>query len=114
MAFFKKSNEENVEDINLEDIGSGDILRIMLKRLINDGKYNEAENMLFQEIDKYEVIDKYEEIDKNKSQVIYEIAISFYDTLLKKSDEELEKENFSREEIYQGMQDVKNIFEKIS
>jgi hypothetical protein len=108
MAFFKKTNDENEEDINLEDIGSSDILKIMLKRLVNDGEYNKAENML------YEEIDKYEGIDKDKSQVIYEIGINFYNTLLKKSDEELEKGDFSRKEIHQGLQDIKNIFEKIS
>jgi hypothetical protein len=39
MAFFEKSTDESTEDINLEDIGSGDILRIMLKRLVNDREY---------------------------------------------------------------------------
>jgi hypothetical protein len=99
MSFFKKLNDENSEDINLNDIGSGDVLRIILKRLVNDGEYNKAENILF------------EELNKNKSQVIYEIAINFYNILLEKSDEELEKGDFSKEEVYQGLQDIKRMFE---
>lgn len=87
--------EESSEQVNLNDIGSGDILQIILKRLVNDGEYNKAENMLFQTI------------NKNNSQEIYQIAVNFYNLLLEKSDEELEKGNFTREEIYQGLQDIK-------
>jgi hypothetical protein len=91
--------EESIEQINLNDIGSGDILQIILKRLVNDGEYNKAENMLFKTI------------NKNSSQEIYQIAVNFYNLLLEKSDEELEKGNFTREEIYQGLQDIKKIYE---
>jgi hypothetical protein len=91
--------EESIEQINLNDISSGDILQIILKRLVNDGEYNKAENMLFKTI------------NKNSSQEIYQIAVNFYNLLLEKSDEELEKGNFTREEIYQGLQDIKKIYE---
>lgn len=92
--------EQSSEDINLDDIGSGDILQIILKRLVNDGEYNKAEDMLFKEI------------NKNNSEEIYQIAVNFYNVLLEKSDEELEKANFTRKEIYQGLQDIKNIYKK--
>lgn len=92
--------EEGSEKINLNNIGSGNILQIILKRLINDGDYNKAENILF------------EGITKNNSLEIYQIAIDFYNILLEKSDEELEKGNFTREEIYQGIEDVKSIYRK--
>lgn len=91
--------EESSEKINLGDIGSDDILEIILKRLVNDGDYNKAENILF------------EEISKNNSPEIYQIALDFYSSLLEKSDEELEKGKFTREEVYQGLQDLKNIYE---
>lgn len=46
---------------------------------------------------------------KNNSPEIYEIAFDFYNSLLKKSDEELLKNNFSREEVYQGFRDMKKL-----
>ncbi|WP_055668752.1 DUF6483 family protein [Desnuesiella massiliensis] len=92
--------EESIEKINLSNIGSGDILRIILKRLVNDGDYNKAENILF------------EAINKNNTEEIYQIAFDFYNTLLEKSDEELEKGNFTSEEIYQGIEDIKSIYFK--
>lgn len=33
--------------------------------------------------------------------------MEFYNALLQKSDEELNESNFSREEIYQGLDDIK-------
>jgi hypothetical protein len=92
--------DESSEKINLNDIGSGNILQIMLKRFVHDGEYNKAENILF------------EEINKNKSGDIYQIAIDFYNSLLEKSDEKLEEGNFTREEIYQGLEDIKNMYGK--
>lgn len=73
---------------------------VIIKRLVKAGDYNKAENMLFQAI------------NENNSQETYEIAIGFYNLLLEKSDEELEEGSFSREEIYQGLQDLKNIYRK--
>jgi len=92
--------EESSTKINLNDIGSGDILQIILKRLVNNGEYNKAENILF------------EVLNKNNSLEIYQIAVGFYNLLLEKSDEELGKGNFTREEVYQGLEDIKKIFEK--
>lgn len=92
--------EESSEKINLNDIGSGDLLKIIIKRLVNDGNYNKAENILF------------EELSKSNSQEIYQIALDFYSLLLEKSDDELKKGNFSREEVYQGLEDIKNMHKK--
>ena len=92
--------EESSTKINLNDIGSGDILQIILKLLVNNGEYNKAENILF------------EVLNKNNSLEIYQIAVGFYNLLLEKSDEELGKGNFTREEVYQGLEDIKKIFEK--
>jgi len=92
--------EESSAKINLDDIGSGDILWIILKHLVGNGEYNKAENILF------------EALNKNNSQEIYQIALDFYKLLLEKSDEELKKGDFTREEVYQGMEDVKKLFGK--
>jgi hypothetical protein len=93
------NKEESTEQINLNDIGSGDTLQIILKRLVNDGEYNKAEDILF------------ETITKNISQETYQVAINFYKLLFEKSDEDLAKGNFSREEVYQGLEDIKNIYQ---
>lgn len=93
--FFLNKEEKSSVKINVNQMGPGDILKIMLKRFINDGEYNKAENMLF------------DEISKNNSQDTHEIALDFYDMLLEKSDEQLKEGGFTREEIYQGLEDLK-------
>lgn len=95
VALNKESKE--VEDISFEALSGQDILPILVKRLIYECKYNEAENIIF------------DELDKNPSEGIYEIAKSFYSSLLAKSDEELEKANFPRDEVYLGLSDLEKI-----
>lgn len=87
--------EKSSETINIDQMGSIDIFKIVLKSLYNKGNYNEAENLIFHEL------------EKNNSPEIYESSWDFYNLLLKKSDEELLKNNFSKEEIYQGLEDIK-------
>ena len=84
--------------VNLEDTGSSEILRIILKSLITKKEYNKAENVLF------------EEIEKNKSEANYKVAIDFYEELLEKSNEDLLDNNFSKEEVLQGLKDLKLLF----
>jgi hypothetical protein len=98
-VFFNKE-EKNSKKLNLNQIGSGDILELMLRRLVYEGDYNKAENMLFQNI------------NENNSQEMYPVAINFYNLLLEKTDKELEEKGFTREEIYQGLEDIKNIARK--
>ncbi len=100
MKTMLNKEDKSSDKINLDQISSTDILKIVLKRLVYDGEFNKAENILF------------EEINKNKSQETYQIALDFYNLLLEKSDEELQEENFTREEIYQGLEDIKNIYER--
>jgi hypothetical protein len=92
--------DESSQKINLNDVGSGDILQIILNRHVNDGDYNKAENILF------------DTINKNDSQEIYQIAINFYNLLLEKNDAELKNGNFTKEEIYQGLHDIKRLYGK--
>ena len=96
-----KKEADNMLVMNLEDSGSSEILRIILKSLIDKKEYNKAENFLF------------EEIEKNKSEANYKVAVDFYEELLEKSDEDLIENNFSREEVLQGLKDLESIFKKI-
>lgn len=97
-----QKEEDNNEIINLDEADSSDYIRILLKSLVLKHEYNEAENILF------------EEIKKNKSEKIYKIALDFYDLLMDQSDDKLKNGNFSREEIFQGLKDVNIIFNKES
>ncbi|MCR1949819.1 DUF6483 family protein [Clostridium sp. DSM 100503] len=90
--------EDSTEIINLDNCDSTNMLWIVLKGLVYRQEYNKAENILF------------EEININKSLDIYNVAIDFYDLLFKETDKELERGNFSREEIFQGLRELNNIF----
>lgn len=86
--------EENNEKINIEQMSPIDIFKIILTKVVHEGDYNKAEDLIF------------DELEKNNSQEVYEIAIDFYNSLIKKSDEFLRKSNFPREEVYQGLKDI--------
>ncbi|WAW15509.1 DUF6483 family protein [Peptostreptococcus equinus] len=74
-----------------------EILLITIKRLVMEGKINHAEDTLF------------ENISKIKSPNSVYIAGEFYTMLLEMPEDELEKMNFTREEIFSGIEDVKEI-----
>ena len=93
-----KKDDSN-EIITLSDDDSEIFLGIILKGLVYRKEYNKAENILF------------EQIKKNKSQQNYKIALDFYQLLLKKSDKELEEGTFSKEEIFQGLNDIEILFQ---
>lgn len=80
----------------------GDLLYSKLKQLLGDGNINAAENLLF------------EELEKNPTNENLQVAFRFYDDLQKLSDEQLEKSDFSREEILDGLRCIeKNYVLKI-
>jgi len=74
-----------------------DILHDKLKELLIDLKLNEAEDLLFDNID-----------TENKNYLL--VALDFYIRLNELEDDTLEKNNFSRDEIYSGMSDVKEMY----
>lgn len=74
-----------------------DYLHEQLLSLIKQGKINEAENMLYEELD-----------PKNKRYI--ELALDFYGRLNNLDDEFLEKNNFPREEIEQGLKAIAKEF----
>lgn len=85
--------KEDLDPIMLENLSDKDILLIMLKKMIYDKKYNEAENTLF------------EFAENNNCDEVIEIGKWFYAKLDSKSDNELLQNNFSRYEINQGLKD---------
>lgn len=78
-----------------------EILLMSIKRLVYMGEVNEAEEILF------------DSIKKNSGINIVYIAAEFYMMLEEMQDEELEKYNFSREEVRSGIEDFKREIERI-
>ncbi|MBS4534745.1 hypothetical protein GOQ29_03845 [Clostridium sp. D2Q-14] len=74
-----------------------DYLYKELISLINKGKINEAENLLYEKLD-----------CKDKKHM--ELALDFYQRLNNFEDDFLEKNNFSREEIEEGLKEVAKKF----
>lgn len=68
-----------------------------LSDMIDAGKINEAENRLY-------------DLISDRSMSSLEIALLFYAYLNDKTDEFLEENNFSREEIKSGMENVVDVF----
>ena len=95
-VLFHKEKHQDAE-INVQSLSGNDVLTIMLKKLSNEGKFNEAENIIF------------ERVEDNPSKELCQIALNYYNTLLEKDDQELKTGNFSKEEIYQGIEDIKKI-----
>lgn len=93
--------EENSQKINIEQLTSADIFKIIFTKTVHEEDYNKAEDLIF------------DELETNYSDDVYEIAIEFYKSLLIKSNEILNKSNFSREEIYQGLKDIQKFKVKI-
>lgn len=79
-------------------VSQDNLLKVMVNKYISDGKINEAEDMIF------------EAIEANKSEENFKTALSFYEELSGWSDHKLSKYNFSKREIIQGLEDVKEIY----
>lgn len=91
IVFKKDTVSYEIEDeAHLTDT---DELYKMLKKLLNEGKICEAEDLLFKNRD-------------DDSEKFLTLALDFYQTLSKMSDVELEQRNFSRQEIYDGLKEI--------
>lgn len=93
--------EESSEKVNINQLSSADIFKIIFKKTVHERNYNKAEDMIF------------DELETNYSDEVYELAIEFYNSLLEKSNELLKQSNFSREEIYQGLKDIQKFKVKL-
>lgn len=92
-VFKKKSTEYKI--IERENLSDTDKLHNKLVNLINENKINEAEDLLFDSLD----------LDNKK---YLEVAIDFYSRLTKLDDATLELNDFTKEEIAEGLADVSN------
>jgi hypothetical protein len=92
-----KKDTMTYEITNNEISTETDLLYKELIELLNSLKINEAEDLLFKNI-------KTDNIDYLK------IAVDFYNRLNELSDDELDKADFSRDEIKSGLEDISKIF----
>ena len=76
-----------------KDYAQSDDLHKNLLSLLSDGKINEAEDMLFEDFNPKD----------NKDLMV---ALDFYNRLNNMDDEYLKANDFSREEIEQGLRDI--------
>lgn len=76
-----------------EEYAQSDDLHKNLLSLLSDGKINEAEDMLFEDFNPKD----------NKDLMV---ALDFYNRLNNMDDEYLKANDFSREEIEQGLRDI--------
>lgn len=95
-AVFKKDTDEFTQIIEKSASGA-DILFKELLCMLAEGEICRAENHLFDSVDV-------------KSKYHLAVALEFYSRLNMLSDDELEKADFSREEIKEGMVNITSLF----
>ena len=99
---FNKNSTDYVI-IDYQQFNETDIIHSKLRELIDEGKINEAENLLFEYIE--------EELEDNPDGREYlEVAIDFYSRLNELNDDILENCGFEREEISEGMREAAEIY----
>ncbi|WP_300347669.1 DUF6483 family protein [Clostridium sp.] len=92
----KDAVKSNIEDDNYDmKLSEDDLLEIMIRKYLEEGKINKAENLIF------------DSLESHVSKRNYEIALKFYDEINNYSDERLDKCNFSRKEIIEGLEELK-------
>lgn len=74
-------------------------LRFMVMGLLAEGKVNEAENLLF------------ETVEKEPHREHLNVALEFYGELAKMGEEELRSRDFSHEEVLRGLEEIQAICE---
>lgn len=94
LVFHNESIKE--EDINFENENAAQKYD-QLTQLIEDGKVNEAENVLLDSLD----VDDIEQ---------YELVLRFYSYLNDKDDEYLDECNYTRKEIVEGIKYVSKMY----
>lgn len=90
---FLSKDEVEYEIQNKEELSETDLLHKRLIFLISQGKINKAENLLF------------ENLDTTNTKYL-ELAIDFYERLNNMDDEFLEENNFSRQEVEEGLKEI--------
>ena len=90
----KKKKEYNISIGNPDEIDDSEVNIMYLYQIADSGKINIAENLLFDKIENQKTVDS------------LEMGLSFYIYLNSKTDEFLEKHDFSRQEIIDGLNDL--------
>jgi hypothetical protein len=85
------------EVVQLEALNDSNILKTVIKGLIKSKKLNEAENLL------------YKALDSSYSRELIDMGLWMYEEFDKIPDEELSLNNFSKEEIIQGIRDLRKV-----
>ncbi|MBC2577746.1 hypothetical protein HLB30_04310 [Peptostreptococcus russellii] len=91
----------DIDDFNIAYSPTEEFLLITIKRLVLEKKINEAEDVLFTSL------------EKNRNDNMLCIAGEFYTMLMDLSDDELKENNFTRAEIKEGINDVKELFNEL-
>jgi len=100
LIFFKRTDDNIVEIFDAQgNVISEGLLLHKLKHMIAKGEINEAENLLF------------DEIESQSGTELLPVAIAFYQSLAELSEARLAQCNYSPEEIIGGLQSVQHIFE---
>lgn len=96
---FNKSNSTfNLLPENTKENLELNSLYLNLRELVDNGKINDAEDLLFNNI------------ELNPNFGFLEIAVDFYSYLNKLDDEFLIKNNFSKDEVLEGIKDIEKIY----
>ena len=90
MVLGKHASSDRTEDLQSDP--QSDLLARRLTALVHEGRYGEAEDLLF---------DSFEDTMAMRAVVVW-----FYEELSGKSDEDLEQHGFSRDEILSGLRDM--------
>lgn len=95
LAFNKDTPYYEIENREAQSVG--DLLHAKIMRLLEEGRFNEAEDLLFEGLEEYGIS-------------CLRVATDFYARLNEFDDTVLEQNGFEREEIAQGLEDVKAMF----
>lgn len=88
----------SVEDFNISYTPNEEFLLITIKRLVLEHDINEAEDVLFKALETH-----------REENYLY-IAGEFYTMLMEMDEDILNENNFSREEVFSGISDVREMF----
>jgi hypothetical protein len=100
-AKLMKKETSDLDGLHMESLSTEDILPIILKKLLHESKYGEAEDLLFREL------------ERNPTKSTCDRALAFYRELNEKTDEELELAGFPRLEIEAGLEDLGRILRRL-
>ncbi|EEG29042.1 hypothetical protein CLOSTMETH_03369 [[Clostridium] methylpentosum DSM 5476] len=83
---------------NIRFFDDQELIRSDLQRKIENHRYNEAEDFLFEEIEK-----------DPKNDEMYKLGMWFYHKLAQIDEDTLEEHNFSKDEVLEGLQEIERM-----